>query len=667
MDRFCYSIANMGFEYYEFIIHYFGKSYIEIRLDQFLLGEAGLRNLLHEKRTSKIIVACPKIDPISSRGNDPDIKLVQTMLLKSVEYGADLIDIRSDIEPPDRKSLIEFAHSKGCSAIISYHCFNFDAPSLKSLCQIVEDFYGEGADIVKIVLRDNFCGTNFRKVKNLYKKYKDKKGRLIAFVMGICATETRWDSLDLGAPFTYVALGDCTQKADGELTYSDLFNPEDERLHGDADLPASKSVAQRAILLAALCNGHTVLRGVTLCDDTVSAITIAKALGAKIDLNNGILDIFGADISSADRIRIPEDGFFHAGESGFLARSCVAMSAVAGKDCIVLGEKTLQKRKFGRELSALQAAGVSIELNRGEYLPAQVHGAINTDRINLSGVYGSQLISGLMMMLPLVKNDTRLQVINAASFNYMDLTKAIMKKFGVNVGMEADSDSKRIAFDIHGGSTYKSPKPFKIERDWSAAAMMICIGAISGKLKMKGLSFNSHQPDSIIIPILCRCGADIELQGFSRNIYQTFSATTINRSLLIPFAVDITDIPDLFPALFILALRCAGPSVIQGISRLRNKESDRAATFFKEFTKLGVKMEIKDEEMTIWGSPMMTVLGGKVSSHGDHRLAMALLAASLISVGKIEIDDLSCLAKSYPDFRNQLAGCIVDPNFKLPE
>ena len=95
------------------------------------------------------------------------------------------------------------------------------------------------------------------------------------------------------------------------------------------------------------------------------------------------------------------------------------MSAVAGKDCIVLGEKTLQKRKFGRELSALQAAGVSIELNRGEYLPAQVHGAINTDRINLSGVYGSQLISGLMMMLPLVKHDTRLQVINAASFNYM--------------------------------------------------------------------------------------------------------------------------------------------------------------------------------------------------------------------------------------------------------
>ena len=198
----------------------------------------------------------------------------------------------------------------------------------------------------------------------------------------------------------------------------------------------------------------------------------------------------------------------------------------------------------------------------------------------------------------------------------------MMKKFGVNIGMEADSDSKRIAFDIHGGSTYKSPKPFKIERDWSAAAMMICIGAIAGKIRMKGLSFNSHQPDSIIIPILCRCGADIELQGFSHNIYQTFSATTINRSLLIPFAVDITDIPDLFPALFILALRCAGPSVIQGISRLRNKESDRAATFFKEFTKLGVKMEIKDEEMTIWGSPMMTVLGGKVSSHGDHRLAM---------------------------------------------
>ena len=665
MDRFCYSIANMGFEYYEFIIHYFGKSYIEIRLDQFLLGEKGLKELLEEKRTSKIIVACPKTDPVSS--DNIDLELVEAMLRKAVEYGADCIDIRSDIEPSARKELIEFAQSKGCSVIISYHTFNYDAPSLKELCEMTESFYEDGADIVKIVLKDNYCGTNQRKVKALYKKYRDKKGRLIAFVMGNCSSETRWDSLELGAPFTYVAIGDCTQKADGELTYSDLFDPNDERLRGDVELPASKSVAQRSILLAALSNGHTVLRGVTLCDDTVSAITLAKALGAKIDLNNATLDIFGADISSAESIKIPEDGFFHAGESGFLARSCVAMSAVAGKDCIVLGEKTLQKRKFGREMSALQAAGVSIELNRGEYLPAQVHGAINTDRINLSGVYGSQLISGLMMMLPLLKNDTRLQVINAASFNYMDLTKSVMKKFGVAIGMEADRDSKRVAFDIPGGRSYKAPKPFKIERDWSAAAMMLVIGAIAGTIKMKGLSFSSHQPDSIIIPILCRCGADIELQGFRKNSYQTFSATTINRSLLIPFSVDITDIPDLFPALFILALRCAGASEIQGISRLRNKESDRAATFFKEFTKLGVKMEIKDEEMTIWGSPMMTVLGGKVSSHGDHRLAMALLAASLISVGKIEIDDLSCLAKSYPDFRNQLAGCIVDPDFKLPE
>ena len=235
------------------------------------------------------------------------------------------------------------------------------------------------------------------------------------------------------------------------------------------------------------------------------------------------------------------------------------------------------------------------ELKRGEALMVNKQGDIRVEQI-----------------LPPQKN-------SACSFERVYFSRGSDK----DIYQERKSLGRNLVEPIlHGGSTYKSPKPFKIERDWSAAAMMICIGAIAGKIRMKGLSFNSHQPDSIIIPILCRCGADIELQGFSHNIYQTFSATTINRSLLIPFAVDITDIPDLFPALFILALRCAGPSVIQGISRLRNKESDRAATFFKEFTKLGVKMEIKDEEMTIWGSPMMTVLGGKVSSHGDHRLAM---------------------------------------------
>jgi 3-phosphoshikimate 1-carboxyvinyltransferase len=665
MDKLCYSIANMGYEYYEFIIHYFGTSYIEIRVDAFQLELEDLKNLLNDNRTSKIIVSYPNLRK-DLQASNIDCS-IEEILSHAIDYGADYIDIGNFIDKEYRAELIKKARRHHCKVIISHH-FTFYAPGVEKICDEIDGYYAEGADIVKIVIGEKTTANAESKIKALYKKYNDKKGRLIAFLSGFHSTKTRWDSLAEGAPFTYVALGDTSVKAPGELTYYDLFNPMEERLCGSVELPSSKSVAQRAIMLGALAEGKTELYCVTLCDDTVSAISLARSIGAKVDYSKGTVRIEGIGAKSANDLNIPGQGFFKAGESGFLARTCVAMSAVAGKDAIVTGEKTLMKRKFGREFGALQTAGISIELNKGELLPAQVHGTLDTERLNLSGVYGSQLISGFMMMLPLRSSNTRIQIINAASFNYLGLTKTVMQKFGVKIKSEEDRDRKRVAFDIPGNSHYVAPAPYKIERDWSAAAMMLTAGAVAGKVRLKGLAFSSHQPDSIIIPILNRCGADLELQGFTdESSMGTFAATTASKSILIPFIVDITDIPDLFPALFILALRCAGPSIIHGISRLRNKESDRATCFFDEFKKLGVKLEIKDEEMTIYGSPMMTLLGGKVSSHGDHRLAMALLVASLLSVGKIEIDDITCLSKSYPDFRHQLECCIVDKDFHLPE
>ena len=125
---------------------------------------------------------------------------------------------------------------------------------------------------------------------------------------------------------------------------------------------------------------------------------------------------------------------------------------------------------------------------------------------------------------------------------------------------------------------------------------------------------------------------------------------TVRRSILPPFLFDITDAPDLFAPLFVLACFAEGESVIEGIGRLRNKESDRAASFAEEFGKLGVRTEVSGDNMIIYGEENRRIKAAACSSHGDHRLAMALTIAALFADGPVEIDDTACVAKSFPGF-----------------
>jgi 3-phosphoshikimate 1-carboxyvinyltransferase len=194
-------------------------------------------------------------------------------------------------------------------------------------------------------------------------------------------------------------------------------------------------------------------------------------------------------------------------------------------------------------------------------------------------------------------------------------------------------------FYIPGGQAY-TPTSVTIEGDWSAASCLLVAGAVAGEVTVRNLNPVSLQADAAIIEALSRSGARIE---------QSRGEVTVSRRELRAFSFDATDCPDLFPALAALAASCEGTSAIIGTSRLAHKESDRAQAIFSEYSRLGIEVDLsEDDVMRITGGPAQGSV--TVDSHGDHRMAMSLAVAALNASGPVTILDAECVSKSYSDF-----------------
>jgi 3-phosphoshikimate 1-carboxyvinyltransferase len=211
-----------------------------------------------------------------------------------------------------------------------------------------------------------------------------------------------------------------------------------------------------------------------------------------------------------------------------------------------------------------------------------------------------------------------------------------MKAFGV----EVENDHYFI-FRVKSGSAYL-PIKYTVEGDWSGAAFFLVAGAIAGNVRVENLNPKSKQADRAILEVLFHVGAKVSVFD---------NAIEVQKHELNAFHFDATNFPDLFPPLVALAAHCNGESRILGVSRLRVKESDRAVTLQQEFEKLGVEIKIEGELMRITGGE---VKGGKVNSHGDHRIAMSCAIASLTGEGDVEIENAEVVDKSYPEFFEDL-------------
>jgi 3-phosphoshikimate 1-carboxyvinyltransferase len=214
------------------------------------------------------------------------------------------------------------------------------------------------------------------------------------------------------------------------------------------------------------------------------------------------------------------------------------------------------------------------------------------------------------------------------------MTLKVMRNFGIEIEQKVDN-----IFLIKGKQSYRNPEEYCVEGDWSGAAFWVVLGAINGRIEIKGLERNSLQADCAILDVLSNCKANYEWKGDS---------LIVNKSDLQPFKFDATNCPDLFPILATLAASIGGTSEIIGTHRLINKESNRAHTVKKEFSKLGLSIDLDDDKMIIYGKEKLN--SSRVHANHDHRIAMACGIASCLTLSGIEIENSEAISKSYPEF-----------------
>ncbi len=405
-------------------------------------------------------------------------------------------------------------------------------------------------------------------------------------------------------------------------------------VEGNVKAPSSKSMTQRAIAAAMLAEGQSTIINPSYCDDSLAAMSIAVGLGAKVEPGRDELRITGCGELKETKL--------NCGESGLAIRMFSPIAALFPAEITISGGGSLKKRPMLMIEEALSQLGVKCK-SSGGFLPLTIHGPIIGGKLDIDGSVSSQLLTGLLMALPLAKKDSEINVINLKSKPYIDMTIQILKDFGISI----ENNNYKI-FHINGNQCFKA-LDYRVESDWSGAAFLLVAGAINGHLIIEGLNPLSKQSDMSIIDALRKAGARITIEDHK---------IEVSKSELKGFEFDATESPDLFPPLAALACYCKGDSIIKGVSRLEHKESNRAVTLMEEFGKLNVAIEIIDDMMLIKGS---IVSGGNVFSHDDHRIAMALSVAALGATGKISVKDSQCVTKSYPGFYDDLRhiGAIV--------
>ncbi|MFI3259622.1 MAG: 3-phosphoshikimate 1-carboxyvinyltransferase [Rikenellaceae bacterium] len=399
--------------------------------------------------------------------------------------------------------------------------------------------------------------------------------------------------------------------------------------------PCSKSYAQRALAVSLLSQGETIIKGVDFCDDTLSAMKCIETLGAEVEpIDPTTLRVVGGLNPSGSVLSI--------GESGLSTRLFTPLASLLDGEITITGHGSILKRPMTMMIEPLRELGVEVQDSEGR-LPFIVRGPIKGGEVTVDGSVSSQFITGLLISLPLAEEDTTLTVTKAVSTPYLDMTIETARQFGVEIAHKDYCE-----FFIEGRQKYKATE-FTIEGDWSAASILLVVGAIAGEVRLNNVSMLSKQADTAICTALVRAGAELINEE---------NAITVRRRELNAFSFDATQCPDLFPALVALAAAAEGESVIKGTSRLIHKESNRAETLRAEYAKVGI-------EIILEGDDIMRVKGGQihsttVDSHNDHRIAMSMAASALRGDGEMRILGAECVAKSYPLFFEDLRSIIID-------
>ena len=402
------------------------------------------------------------------------------------------------------------------------------------------------------------------------------------------------------------------------------------KLKGIITAPASKSSMQRACAAALIRKGETVLLNPGVSNDDKAALNIIKQLGAVYEMQNDKIVIQSNGVNS-------EGEAIDCHESGLSIRMFTSVAALSDKEITVLGSGSLAKRPMDFFDEVLPQLGVIVKSNNG-YLPLEIKGPLQPRDIEVDGSLSSQYLTGLLFAYSAAgAKHVSIKVKNLSSRPYVDLTLKVLEEYGLKVPVNKNYEE----FYFNGSTINAHPSTinYTVEGDWSGAAFLLVGAAIAGDVIIKGLDLDSTQADKAVLQALMQAEANMSIRTDEIELHE---------NQLRAFHFNATDCPDLFPPLVALASYCEGITVIEGTSRLTHKESNRALTLQEEFGKMGVQIKLQGDLMLIEGRVQSQ--GGEVSSHNDHRIAMATAIAGLKADKEIIVRGAEAVNKSYPQF-----------------
>jgi 3-phosphoshikimate 1-carboxyvinyltransferase len=416
-----------------------------------------------------------------------------------------------------------------------------------------------------------------------------------------------------------------------------------KNLNVDISIPASKSDGQRAIFAALLFSKYTRIFNLGNSNDELTALSIISQLGAKVKKNEHYIEVsFDAQILKTHNPEID------CKESGLTLRLISSIASLFRQELTITGSGSLLNRTHEPLHEIFKQLNTSVKSFENYKIPFSLKGCTsNSSDFFINGRLGSQYLSGLLYTLAYQNNSIkRIHVENLTSKPYIDMTLKTLSKFCIEI---SHVNYETFIVPITNKSRITIVE-YVVESDWSSATFWIALALLKGKGRITGLKPNSLQADTKILDIIIGCGATYQFD--KEDVLAILSSGAYN---LNGFSIDITDAPDLFPILSILAIYCEGNSIIKGTHRLINKESNRLEQIVAIYIKLGVKYDLLDDEIEIYpfnNFPQDITF----DSNNDHRIAMAAALCSFGIKGTTCIENADAVQKSYTNFWKEIGA-----------
>jgi 3-phosphoshikimate 1-carboxyvinyltransferase len=412
------------------------------------------------------------------------------------------------------------------------------------------------------------------------------------------------------------------------------------KINGEVFLPGSKSLSNRALLIAALANGVTKITNLLVSEDIEHMLNALTTLGIEYTLSD----------CGTECTVIGNNGFFdvnepvelYLGNAGTAMRPLCAALAASEGEFILTGEPRMKERPIGHLVNALKQLTADTEyLENQDYPPVKIKGkALKGSTVSIDGSISSQFLTAILMIAPLLKTDTNIKIEGElVSKPYIDITLNIMSRFGVEV-----QNNDYQSFTVIGNQSYQSVEKYMVEGDASSASYFLAAGAIKGgEITVHGVGKLSVQGDKHFADVLEKMGAEVT--------WGDESITVVGKALT-AVDMDMNHIPDAAMTIATTALFAEGTTTIRNIYNWRVKETDRLSAMATELRKVGAEVVEGEDYISI--TPPKSLKHAEIDTYNDHRVAMCF---SLVALGEtsVTINDPKCTAKTFPDYFDKLA------------